>query len=474
MAGVQSWLDGELAGSVFADERLGKRLRALLGQLGGAVGESLPMACQDWAATKAAYRFFSNDRVSEAEILAGHFQATRARFVAHDGPVLVLQDTTEFSFQRKEPEAIGFTTHVNSGKDKAGRPRIHTVCGLLMHASLVVTHDGLPLGLAAAKFWTRDKFKGTARLEKKINPTRVPIEEKESVRWLESMRQSTALLGRATRCVHVGDRESDIYELFCTAVELGTRFLVRTCVDRLAGAGDHTIADEMAEERVQGLHRVELRDAIGEPDIATVEIKYRSILVQPPTGKHMRYPPLVLTVIHATERGAPADRPPINWKLITNIPVTTPEAAIEKLDWYAMRWKIETFHKILKSGCRAEEAKLRTAERLVNLIAVFCILSWRIFWLTMLNRAAPKAPAQVALTATELAVLDEIAKRKGRAKPPRPTVAGSLLAIARLGGYLARASDGPPGNKVLWRGLSKLADITYGTSLRLPQQVVGN
>ncbi len=474
MAGSQSWLDAELAGSVFADERLGKRLRLLLEQMGGAVGESLPMACQDWAATKAAYRFLSNDRVSEAEILAGHFQATRARFTAHDGPVLVLQDTTEFSFQRENPEAIGFTTRVNSGKDKAGRTRVHTVCGLLMHASLVVTHDGLPLGLAAAKFWTRDKFKGTTALKKKINPTRVPIAEKESMRWLESMRQSTALLGRPTRCVHIGDRESDIYELFCTALDLGTRFLVRTCVDRLAGDGAHTIADEMAEMRVQGVHHVELRNAKGDVDTATVEIKYRNVLVLPPIGKQKRYPSLLLTVIHATERRAPAHRPPIDWKLITNIPVATPEEAIEKLNWYAMRWKIETFHKILKSGCRAEESQLRTAERLVNLIAVFCILSWRIFWLTMINRAAPKATPMLALTNTEIAILDEIATRKGRPPPRGATMSDYLILVARLGGYLARANDPPPGNKVLWRGLSKLTDIAYGATLKLPRAVVGN
>lgn len=110
----------------------------------------------------------------------------------------------------------------------------------------------------------------------------------------------------------------------------------------------------------------------------------------------------------------------------------------------------------------------------MNLVAVFCIVGWRIFWLTMLNREAPKAPPAIALTATELAVLDEIATRKGRTPPSRATVADILVEIARLGGYLARANDPPPGNKVLWRGLSKFADITYGATLRLPRGVVGN
>src|SRR4051794_41575386 len=116
MLEAASWLDEELAGSTFADARLGQR--RLLEQLGGAIGASLPLACQDWASTKAAYRFFSNDRVSEAQILAGHFQATRDRFAAMDGPILVIQDTTEFTFQRERAEAVGITCRVNSGKDK--------------------------------------------------------------------------------------------------------------------------------------------------------------------------------------------------------------------------------------------------------------------------------------------------------------------------------------------------------------------
>ena len=117
-----------------------------------------------------------------------------------------------------------------------------------MHSSLADTTDGLPLGLAAIKFWNRQKFKGTAALKRKINPTRVPIEQKESFRWLENMRQSIALFGAPDRCIHVGDRESDIYELFCLAEEAAGRgSLVRTCVDRLAGDGNHSIADEMRE-----------------------------------------------------------------------------------------------------------------------------------------------------------------------------------------------------------------------------------
>ncbi|WP_247776710.1 hypothetical protein [Bradyrhizobium sp. CW1] len=144
-----------------------------------------------------------------------------------------------------------------------------------MHSSLAVTTDGLPLGLTAVKFWTRKKFKGIAALKKKINPTRVPIEKKESIRWLDNVRQSTELLGDLGRCVHVGDRASDIYELFCAVREAGAHSVIRTCVNRLAGDGDHTIADEMDEVAVKGLHCTDVRNSNGDPDDAVLEIRYR-------------------------------------------------------------------------------------------------------------------------------------------------------------------------------------------------------
>src|SRR5512143_1876355 len=143
---TDAWFEREVAGCRFTDERLKKRLRTLLERMGDAMGDSIPLACQDWANTKAAYRFFSNDRISEAEILAGHFQSTRDRVTAADGPLLVVHDTTEFSYQRERPERIGLTYRVNSGKDTAGRFRMHTVCGLLMHASLAVQGCSVPPG----------------------------------------------------------------------------------------------------------------------------------------------------------------------------------------------------------------------------------------------------------------------------------------------------------------------------------------
>jgi len=464
---MDGWVAGEVAGCDFPDQRLKARLGTLLGELSEKIGAPIPAACQDWAATKAAYRFFDNDRIDESSILAGHFAATSARFAATTGPILVLHDTTEFSFKRERPELIGQTCAIPAGL--GGAPS-RTLCGILMHSSLVVTPTGVPLGIAAVKFWTRQKFKGTNALKRTVNPTRVPIEQKESVRWLENLRGATTLLADPGRCVHVADRESDIFELFCMARQIGTHFVVRTCVDRLCGTGDTTIDKEMDEQPVKGNYEIEVRNRRGEPSMATLELKFCRMQILPPIGKNKSYPAQTLTVIRARERSAPEDREPIDWKLLTDLEVNDAAAAIEKLNWYASRWKIETFHKVLKSGCGAEKSKLRTAARLTNQLAIYCIVAWRVFWLTMVQRATPDAPASAVLTDEEIEILRSM--RGARRTPKTPTVSECVVLLAKLGGYLARRNDPPPGNTVIWRGLSRLTDIHLGFELR--KEVVGN
>ncbi|WP_245499367.1 transposase DNA-binding-containing protein [Mesorhizobium sp. M1A.F.Ca.ET.072.01.1.1] len=146
----------------------------MLDQISAAPGKPIPAARRDWSAAKAAYRFVDHPRVTEHSILAGHFAATAARVAASEGPILILQDTTEFIYSPAQPGKIGFTQTINAGRYKAGQPNVLTLCGVLMHSSLAVTLTGTPLGLTAAKFWTRTKSKGTLALKRHINPTLVP------------------------------------------------------------------------------------------------------------------------------------------------------------------------------------------------------------------------------------------------------------------------------------------------------------
>jgi len=172
----ENWIGQEITGGQFGDPRLDRRFRAMVKKLAKGIGKSLPWACQDWANTKAAYRFFSNARVSEDKILAGHMQSTRERLPSGEGPILVLHDTTEFIYHPKDPVAIGVVSKGASHKDPQGKPVLFTTSGICLHSSLVVTTAGLPLGLAAAKFWRREEFKNSHAPQNKAKAYRRAIE----------------------------------------------------------------------------------------------------------------------------------------------------------------------------------------------------------------------------------------------------------------------------------------------------------
>jgi hypothetical protein len=260
----------------------------------------------------------------------------------------------------------------------------------------------------------------------------------------------------------VGDQESDIFDLFAVAHQLGTHFLIRTRADRLADGGPETLSEAVGRSPRRGLYRIAVRNRKGEESEAVLEIRYRRMRLQTPKGKKKRYPNQMVTVIEAREQETPPDRERIDWKLITDLAVGSRQQAVEKVQWYALRWKIEVFHKILKSGCRAEQARLRTAPRLTNLLAVFCILSWRVFWLTMTNRIDPDADPELVFTDLELRILDRLVTDKPSAQEQKHLLSHYLIKLARLGGYLARNSDPPPGNETIWRGLTRLVDIQLG------------
>lgn len=235
-------------------------------------------------------------------------------------------------------------------------------------------------------------------------------------------------------------------------------------MDRCAEDGSHLVEDLMQETPCKGLHRVDVRDKKGNVRQAVFELRYRRIKILPSRAKQSRYQPLTMTVLYAEEKHEPKGSEAIRWKLVTDLPVRSRAEALEKLEWYALCWKIEIFHKIMKSGCKAEDSKLRTAERLVNLMATFCIMSWRIFWMTMLNRSAEAMPQSLALTPLETELLDPLVNDK-KINSNRKCLSDYPTKIAQLGGYLARANDPPPGNMVMWRGLARLTDIEIGFAL---------
>lgn len=457
---MASWIDEEIAGSEFKDKRLTNRFRSILEALSAGDGRTIPQLCEDWASTKALYRFLSNENVEESEILNGHFQQTFKRIKAVDGPVLILHDTCEFSYKRDDPEAIGFTrTGQVLSKMKSSKKQEYKVCGVLMHASLAVSSDGLPLGLTSARYWSRKVFKNTTQMKRHINPTRVPIEEKESIKWLQNIRASNELVEQEnSKVIHIGDREADIYELFSECDSADAYFLVRSCVNRLAD--ESTIVEVMSEHKKSFSHHINFVDGHGIHNNACLEVKFKSVNLRPPHAKAEQYPEVRVQVLSAVEVDPPNGREAIRWNFVTNLPITDSDQAIQALDWYKQRWKIELYFKIIKSGFKAEESKLRTAERITKLLSMFCILAWRVHWITFLHREDEKISPMVAFDKTELKVISSYFKNGSYR-----SLQEVILDLARLGGHLGRQTDAPPGNTVIWRGLSRLQDLRRGYEL---------
>ena len=270
---------------------------------------------------------------------------------------------------------------------------------------------------------------------RKLNPTQVPIERKESMRRLDNLRLSSELIGAPERCVHIGDRESDIFEPFCLAHDLRTNFLVGSRVDRPAGNGDATIAQVMAGIEPAGVHLVSFRGAAGQPQEARLAVRFATMTVRPPIGKQKRYEHQKLQIIHAVEPDPPDHRDALVWKLITNLDVTSFGQAVQRLEWYARRWNIETFFKALKTGCRIKDIRLTTADRLVRCIAMARSTVWRIFWMTMPRGAKPAGTPAAIFTEIEPALLDHTTAAP---KPGNPRDLDCYLtAVARLGGDFA-------------------------------------
>ena len=452
----------ETEGGTFRDKRHQARLAEVLRVAADHIGETIPAACTGWGETKATYEFLNGDKngITEWNILSGHFAATGKRIAAEPGMVLVPHDTTDCVFRRSasETDEEGNCKPVYQ-KNVDGTVKVRTKFCVHLHISYAMTPDGRQLGIASAQVYTREKFGGTAALIRSESPTRLRPGHKESIRWIDGLGQATDLCGDPKKCVHIADRESDSYEFIDAACKKGTNYLIRIKNDRSTDEEMH-VSELMKLSAVRGVHLVRVKDKEGNDDVAKLEIRARVVNILPPVRKRKDLEPLVATVIYAEEKGEPKKRERISWKLMTNLPVRSRKHAIKMLDWYALRWKIEVFNKALKSGCNTEGSKLRTAQRLTNLIAINCIVAWRVCKLTMLNRAQPNGPPEEHLTQQEMEILDEqVDDMPGTTG--RKTLGDYIIKIAKLGGYLARKSDAPPGNIVMKRGVRVLMLLCY-------------
>jgi len=462
-----AWAFGELRGARLGDARLVRRLIQVTLAVSNKPEGSLPSACSgEPHDAKAAYRFFDNDKVLPAEIIAAHRQATLGR--ARDlGCKLILgvQDSTY----------VNFTTHrATTGLGSIGAPGLR---GFIHHGVLAVDAErGVPLGWLDSYTWVRpedtpsspppDPAPPDADKPPPSPPPPDEEKEKESHRWLDALTRSSAVLPPDISMITVADREADCFELFDHARNLDQHLLVRAHHDRkvvvdeeIKYLRDAALAAEVLGVTAFTIPRDDKHNRPERQALATLQVAH--VLLQPPDHLAARHlAPVPIQVILLQEIDAPADQKPVQWLLLTTLPVCTLDEACQCVEWYSWRWRIERLHFILKSGCNYEQLQLETADRLWRALAIYLIVAWRVLYIDLVGRTFPTVPCTIFLTADEWQAL--CCHHQKTPTPPAdpPDARTAVRWIAKLGGFLGRKGDGEPGVKTLWRGLRQLQALT--------------
>jgi len=432
----------------FGDKRLSKRMKIILEQLAGNPSASISAASKDPYQAKAAYRFFANGEVTTDAITKITHDVTMGNIEANMPQILLIaQDTSELNYSNlKATDGLG-----NMGRKKSSK-------GIIVHSAVAIGETGEIFGLLAQKIWVRPPEEhGKHHVRKQL-----PIEDKESYKWLETIENAGTTFPEGVKAVHVCDREGDIYELFCKAEREGTHYLCRRFQNRTIAEDDGSNKlDEFVEALPEsGSIKVRVpRDSHTNRAArdAVVVIKHGKCRIMKstnlPSGGDLPKS-IEAYVVSAVEVEPPDGEEKISWQLVTNVPTESFEDAVTQIQWYTQRWKIETLHRTLKSGCKVEELQSDTAERLMKLIAVYSIISLQIMQLTYVARTRPDESCEICLTEDEWKVLCRIANKTKKVPEKPPTIYEAVVMIAKLGGFLARKSDGFPGVVVIWRGLT--------------------
>ena len=475
-----NWAQSEFENIDLGDKRLNSRLIKIAGQLVASPESPINKACENWGGTKAAYRFFQNDSVNYKSIVAHHAQRTKSR-AENEEVVLAIQDTTYFNYtHHPKTSGLGLLSRYNGSHKEV------LTKGLYMHSTLAVTAEGLPLGILDQKISTREVLpKEMTRKMKKAYNSNLPIEEKESFRWLESMRSAHNIFSdEDKKVVTIADREADIYDLMLLADELGTHYLIRASRNRKVNKtsicsenSGEMVWDCMEKKTVQGQLEIEVPKSEEDPArTAVCSIRFGKIKMLPTrffNGDKSKNRKLELDVdvVYVKEEKPPKGVKKIEWMLYTSIPVHCFDDALEKVRWYCLRWRIEVYFKVIKSGFNVEKCRLETAERLIRYLSVISVVAWRVFWLTMVARYSPNEKSSSFLSDEEWKVLFVKFSRAKKIPQKPPSIKEAVFWIARLGGFLARKGDGFPGITHVWRGLKKLTDMVIG--LRLYADIYG-
>ena len=446
------WAFNEFASADFNDQRLTHRLQLLAKDFMQQPLAYIPQACGNWANSKAAYRFCSNEKISFDAILASHYSRTLERLdLSQSSVILCPQDTTTLNYiAHPATQGLG---HVGTKPGKS--------LGMLLHSTLAVSPQGDMFGLLAAHCWSRSKGKKSRRARSRY---KTDIRQKETFRWLESFRHVEQLAQSHPQhlWVNIEDREGDMYDVLQEATAPGHRagLLVRARHDRpLLDQKGKSLFKYMRLLPEAGVYTVRVPRHENQPAReATLSIRFASVSFPAPRNLSGR-PAISLWVVWAQEINPPTGQKPICWCLLTTVPVRTLAQAIERIQWYVKRWIIEEFHRVLKSGCQVEARQLTTRARLQRALAIDMVVAWRVMDLNKAARLQPDAPADQWLSTDEWQALYCYVHATDQPSEKPPTIGQAVQWIAQLGGFLARKGDGRPGQMTLWRGLQRLKDI---------------
>jgi hypothetical protein len=474
----------ETASAELGDKRLNKRLSLILQRAETHPNLSVPAAMQGRAEMDAAYRFFANENVTPEKIHVPHYAMTRKRIAEH-AVCLLVQDTTELNLTRPNQQVQG-----------AGPMSSNAQFGVFLHPMMAFTSDGIPLGFVWQKTWARDAIVTDVPAKTKQKNRKVtPIAEKESIRWIEGLRAAREVAEQCpeTQCVLVCDSESDIYEMF--AEPLTTQhgrpleILVRGCQDRASSEQGMKILDivratecrytatvEVSSRKAKTQAETRKRQMDRPSRTAEVEVRSSCITLRPPYRHDCKLEPVTVNVVLVEEVTPPAGQVPIQWMLITTLPIESDEQVCAIVAHYCIRWGIEVYFKTLKSGCRIEERQFQFIDRELNALAIYMLVAWRVMLLCRMGRSCPDLDCEVMFETSEWQSVYVIVKKQDPPSTP-PRLNDIVRMIASLGGYVPHKKT-EPGTQTLWIGLQRMHDFancydSFGPPSYQPKKTCG-
>lgn len=444
----QQWSERTFGGVQLHDLRRTRRAVQAASKLAENPLDSLPAQMQTWKETKALYRWLDEPDVTFAALMQPHLQQTREQ--AHGSPVVLLvQDTTDIDLSHR---------HKISGVGQIGNERgrgffVQTVLAVLPQSPEV-------LGCIA-----QEPFVRIPAPDGEQRSQRHKREERETDVWMRQV-QSIGTPEPGSIWVHVGDRGADMFPFFQACQATQTHFLVRAAQNRRIEESEEEIRYSLMRARSwpsQASRPFEVPARHGHQARSTqLQLSFGQMTLLPPRHEPRESrEPLTVWVIRVWEEQAPEGEEPLEWLLLTSVPTTTLEQAWERADGYGDRWLVEDYHPCLKSGCRIEQRQLQTVDGLMRLLGLLSPLAVRLLQLRALARQDPERPAHQVIEPLMLAVL---AHRSG-GSPATMTLGTFWTEVARLGGYLARSHDGPPGWRTIWKGWLSLQTLLEGVHL---------